>query len=348
MFFRPRNSLPRSLDRSDLFQPPWIFRNGHIQTLAGLYIYSPLANRPNSTSCASVVTEIPLDDGDRLVYHDDCPATWNSGDRVALLLHGLSGSHASPDMTRIARLLNQKNVRTARLDWRGCGAGVALARYSYHSGRSDDLLATIVDITTRCPGSPVCLIGVSLGGNVLLKLLGENSCAEQGLSAVDRAIAVCPPIDLHSTVTELGRGLTRLYDRYFCKACIRDVRHRQKMRPDAIIPDGWYSRLPQTLHEFDETFTAPVSGFASALDYYTQSSSKQFLASIKVPTLLIAAQDDPIVPFRQFQTADYSPWTKLMAPYHGGHVGFCTPWGLGWLDQRILEWVVQSPDACLS
>ncbi|MDB5388081.1 MAG: hypothetical protein JWM11_3727 [Planctomycetaceae bacterium] len=335
------NHLSENLEGADLFRPPWFFRNGHVQTLAGMYVYSPRASRHNSTPCPSTAGEVLLDDGDRLVYHDDFPAGWKPGDRVALLLHGLSGSHASPDMTRIARLLNQKNVRTIRLDWRGCGAGVALARYPYHSGRSNDLLATIAEIRTRCPGSPMTVIGVSLGGNVALKLLGEPRGAGESLAGVDRAIAVCPPIDLSATVKSLRKGLTQLYDRYFCKACIRDVHHRQQMRPDAIVPDGWYAHPPRTLYEFDDTFTAPVSGFASASDYYAKSSSNQFLAGITIPTLVIAAQDDPIVPFQQFNAADYSATTQLLAPRHGGHMGFCTSRGLGWLDHQIVEWTVR-------
>lgn len=336
------NHFSENLEGGDLFRPSWIFRNGHVQTLAGMYVYSPWAGRHNPESCLSTSGEVVLDDGDRLAYHDDLPAGWKPGDRVALLLHGLSGSHASPYMSRIARLLNQKNVRTVRLDWRGCGAGVALARYTYHSGRSNDLLATIADIGIRCPGSPITVIGFSLGGNVTLKLLGEPRGTAEGLAQVDRAIAVCPPIDLSTTVKSLRKGLRKLYDRYFCKACIRDVRHRQRLRPDAVVPDGWYAHPPRTLYEFDETFTAPVSGFASAADYYAKSSSNQFLTTIKIPTLVIAAQDDPIVPFGQFEAADYSSTTKLLAPRHGGHMGFCTARGLGWLDHHIVAWTVRS------
>lgn len=332
----PRPQLAENL--ADPFRPPWFYRNGHVQTLVGMYVYGSGVSRPDSTVCTA--GEISLSDGDRLMYHDDCPASWNPGDRVALLLHGLSGSHASPYMSRIAGLLNQKNVRTFRLDWRGCGAGIALARYPYHSGRSDDLLAAVTEIKRRCPGSPLTVIGFSLSGNITLKMLGEAGARAESHNAVERAIAVCPPIDLSTTVRSLRKGLTRLYDRYFCQALIRDVRSRQQLRPDAVVPDGWYSRPPRTLYEFDDTFTAPVSGFDSASDYYAKSSSNQFLSTIRIPTLVIAAQDDPVIPFHQFQAADYSSITKLLAPRHGGHLGFCTTRGPGWLDQQIVEWTV--------
>jgi predicted alpha/beta-fold hydrolase len=113
------------------------------------------------------------------------------------------------------------------------------------------------------------------------------------------------------------------------------------LRPDSIVPDGWFSQRPRTLYEFDDTFTAPVCGFESALDYYTRSSANQFMAGITIPTLVIAAQDDPLIPFPQFQAVDYSPSTELRAPRHGGHLGFCTPRGLGWLDRQIVEWTVR-------
>lgn len=335
-----RLHLAENLESTVPFRPSWLFRNGHVQTLAGMYVYGPWASRQNSTPCTSTASEVLLSDGDRLIYQDDCPASWKPGDRVALLLHGLSGCHASPYMSRIARLLNQKNVRTFRLDWRGCGAGIAHARYPYHSGRSDDLLATITEIKLRCPDSPITVIGFSLSGNITLKLLGEAGGCAESLVKVDRAIAVCPPIDLRLTVQSLRKGLTRLYDRYFCKSLIQDVRNRQRLRPDAVVPDGWYARPPRTLYEFDDTFTAPVSGFNSAADYYAKSSSNQFLAAIRVPTMIIVAQDDPVIPFHQFEAADYSASTTLLAPRHGGHLGFCTARGLGWLDQHIVEWTV--------
>jgi predicted alpha/beta-fold hydrolase len=303
-----------------------------------MYVYARRGGRSDGSELATT-GEVALSDGDRVVFHDQSPATWTLGGPVALLLHGLTGSHASPYMARIARLLNRQNVRTVRLDWRGCGTGVALARYPYHSGRSSDVLATLAEIRSRCPGSPISLIGFSLGGNVALKLLGEARQPGETLADVARAMAVCPPIDLYRTVSSLWTGWARLYDRYFCRACIRDVRHRQRLRPDAVVPEGWFARPPRTMYEFDETFTAPVCGFASARDYYARSSACQYLPVIAIPTLVIAAQDDPVIPFGQFADADFSPTTRLLAPRHGGHLGFCPPRGLGWLDRRILDFI---------
>lgn len=327
-----------NLAGKDRLLPPWFFRNGHIQTLAGMYLYSKLSSRRQVSQNIATSGEVLLSDGDRLVFQDDRPLNWQPGSRVALLLHGLGGSHASPYMARIARLLNKQQVRTFRLDWRGCGAGAALARYPYHSGRSSDVVTTIRQIESRCPDSPIAVIGFSLGGGVALKLLGEERESADRVDVVDRAIAVCPPIDLQTTVNALSKGLGRLYDRYFYKYCIRHIRQRHRLHPDTIVPDGWFSKLPKTMHEFDNTYTAPVCGFESARDYYSRCSANQFLSNIKVPTLVIAAQDDPLIPFNQFKAADYSSTTALLAPRHGGHLGFCTPRGPAWLDRQIVEW----------
>ena len=328
-------SLKGPAKQMDSFQPPWMFRNGHIQTLAGTYLFGRKANRlllPTPT----LIQEVRVDCGDLVVFHDDCPATWKPGDRVALLLHGLAGSHQSPYMKRIAAQLYQRGVRTMRLDFRGCGAGVTLARYPYHSGRSDDLMATILSIQALCPESPLCLIGFSMGGNVALKLLGEVG----NIEGVERAVAVCPPIDLSLTIDFIGSGLARVYDAYFAKTCIQNVRRRQLARPDAIIPAGWFERPPRNMREFDETFTAPVCGFTSAAHYYQSASARQFLSEITIPTLIIAAQDDPVIPFEPFTQTDLSASTQLRAPRHGGHIGFVTARGPSWLDHQIIDWTI--------
>lgn len=332
---------PDLVDHRDLFLPPWVLRNGHVQTLVGTYVFGKSAHRHVVKPIVSTMGEVPLDDGDRLSYHDDCPLDWQPGDRVALMLHGLAGSYLSPYMVRIASKLNHHNVRTFRLNWRGCGTGVSLARYPYHSGRSDDVRATIAELQIRCPNSPIYLIGFSMGGNITLKLLGEAGAIDHGNDGVRRAASICPPVDLTFTVDSLKTGLASWYDAYFTKACIRDVRRRQQLRSDTIVPEGWFSKLPKTMREFDDTFTAPVCGFESGDDYYSKCSALQFLPTIAVPTVIIAAKDDPVVPFSPFEGAVLSPSIKLIAPRHGGHMGFVTARGTGWLDQQIIDWVLE-------
>lgn len=332
-------SLQRLASHREVFLPPWLFRNGHVQTLVGTYVFGRKPYLPPPST--ETLIEVPLIDGDRLMCHDDCPPGWKPGDQVVLLLHGLAGSHASPYMCRLAMRFYQRNVRAFRLNWRGCGTGMHLARYPYHSGRSDDLQTAVNAIRTLCPGSPLSVIGFSMGGNVALKWLGELGATSGDASPVTRAIAVSPPIDLSTTIDFIGTGLARLYNSYFCKVCIRSVRKRRQVCPDAIVPEGWFERPPRSMREFDESFTAPICGFESAADYYSRSSSIKFLPDISIPTLIIAAQDDPVVPFSPFGRAVLSETTQLRAPRHGGHVGFITHAGPGWLDQQILEYVLK-------
>lgn len=341
------SSEPVSLARhhwtkqGERFAPPWVFRNGHIQTLAGTYVFGRWTGSPLLPTNISTTGEIPLLDGDRLSYEDDCPTGWQPGDLVVAMFHGLAGSISSPYMPRIARLFNQRQVRTIRVNWRGCGTGIELARYPYHSGRSDDVLATIEVVRTLCPGSPIGLVGFSMGGNIVLKFLGEQreNAAQMG---VVRALAACPPINLSFTVDSLKTGLARFYDQYFTKACIQDVRRRLKSRPDAVIPEGWFDRLPKGMRQFDDSFTAPVCGYASSEDYYSKSSGNQFVPLITVPTLIVAAQDDPVIPFIQFTKLDLPESVHLMSTRHGGHMGYITSFGSGWLDRQIVEWITGS------
>lgn len=326
----------------NLFHPWWPLRNGHVQTLAGTYVFGRWTGRRALPQVTLTLGEVAVDDGDRLVYLDDCPPGWRLGDPVVLLLHGLSGDHNSPYMRRIASKFYRRQIRVVRLDWRGSGAGMKLARYPYHSGRSADLLAAVEALQDRIPDSPLNVVGFSMGGNILLKLLGEVGAAGKGGAGISKAIAVCPPIDLVFTIDSLQSGLASLYDRFFAKACFRDVCRRQQQRPDAVIPDGWFARRPRTLREFDESFTAPVCGFASANDYYIRSGAIRFLSTIAMETLIIATADDPVIPFDQFVKADYPPHVKLHATRHGGHMGFVTARGSGWMDDQILSWILNS------
>ncbi len=326
----------------ELFRPPWLLRNAHVQTLTGAYVFGRWRQDPPFPSITTVLGQVLLDDGDRLVYHDDCPSEWKPGDPVVLLLHGLAGSHASRYMIRIGSKFNRLNLRTFRLDWRGSGAGMPFARYPYHSGRSEDLLAAVQSIQRLCPNSAIHVVGFSMGANVALKLLGEVGAASHGTGGITRAVAVCPPIDLSQTIEFIQTGLARQYNNYFARLCVRDVTRRKQLRPDSIVPEGWLARPPREMREFDESFTAPVCGFASAEAYYAHSSAKQYLPVIAVPTLIIAAQDDPLIPFDPFKDAVLSPAVQLLAPKYGGHMGFVTTTGPGWLDCQIIDWVTEN------
>jgi predicted alpha/beta-fold hydrolase len=318
-----------------IFRPHPLVRGGHAQTVLGAYL--PHAARENG----SVQHRIGLADGDQLVLHDDCPANWKPGNRSALLLHGLGGCHGSPYMLRLALKLNAAGVRAFRLDQRGCGAGFALAQHPGHAGRSEDARAALERIGELCPDSPVSMIGYSLGGNIALKLAGE--CGSDPPGHLDSALAVGPPIDLQYCCEHMKTGLNWIYDRTFIRALVALVKRRHRELPELhacapLVPP------PKWLIDFDNRYTAPLSGFADARDYYARCSSAPLLPNIRIPTQILTAADDPLIPVAMLRKAQRSSAVELHIADSGGHIGYFAKSGLDpdrrWLDWRLVEWVL--------
>ena len=316
-----------------------LVRGGHAQTIVGAYL-------PHALKLASPTVDhrLTMPDGDVLVMHDNCPARWSPGDRVVLLIHGLGGGHHSPYCVRMAARLGERGVRTFRLDQRGCGAGVDLARYPGHAGRSEDAAAALQRIAELCPGSPVSAIGYSLGGNIVLKLAGE--CGAQPPAGLDQVAAVCPPIDLSVCSANIGQGSNWIYDRTFIKSLMRLVEARATQSPEFYERTPLLPR-PKRLFEFDDPITAPLSGFANAAEYYAKCSASPLLSRIEVPTLIIAAADDPLIPAAIFARTQRSSAVELHVAEGGGHLGFLAARSRDpdrrWLDWRLLDWLAMAP-----
>jgi len=225
------------------------------------------------------------------------------------------------------------------MDLRGCGAGEHLAKFPVHAGRSEDVAAALAHVMETCPNSPVFLVGFSMGANLVLKLLGE--LGSQRPDHLAGAMAVAPPIDLVTCARNMERGINCLYNRSFLRTLLRTANERRQRVPAELAPP--LSPRPITLREFDHRFTAPLAGFASAEEYYERASSAPLLKNIEVPTVVLTAADDPIVPVQPFESASYSPLAKLVVVPSGGHLGFFGKSGLDpdrrWLDWRIVDWV---------
>jgi predicted alpha/beta-fold hydrolase len=242
-------------------------------------------------------------------------------------------------MLRCSAKLRARGARVFRMDLRGCGAGIGLARHPLHAGRSEDAAAVLAYVNGLCPGSPIHLVGFSMGANIILKLAGELGCDPPAHLA--SVMAVSPPIDLHLCTQNIQRGLNRVYDRRFVRSLIRHIHQRSTLVPNMLsrplVP------RPRWLKEFDSVFTAPLAGFADVDDYYSRASSGPLLARIAVPTLIVTAASDPIVPVAPFERAAYSPTTQLAIAPCGGHLGFiAAPWidaDVRWLDWRVVEWI---------
>jgi hypothetical protein len=306
-------------------------RGGHAQTLL-CYLFGGARYPYQATQRI-----VDLPDGDQIVLHDDCPDSWRTGDPAALLIHGLAGCHRSAYMVRAAVRLGQAGVRTFRMDMRGCGAGFLLAIHPMHSGRTEDVDAALVEVARWCPGSPITLIGYSLGGNLAL-----NAVAKVGRLHVSlrNCVAVCPPVDLATCSREMQRGLGRHYDRYFTRLLLGQLAERRKKKPHA--PDVRIDQRPRTLWQFDDSVTAPLGGFDSAEHYYAETSSGPHLAKIDVPTRIVADRHDPMVPFHSIEAPERSPAVRLLATQGAGHLGFLGRRGNDpdrrWLDWRLVEW----------
>ena len=321
------------------FRPHPLIRGGHWQTIAGAYWPGKL-DLPGAHQ-----HRVPLPDGDSIVLHDDGPA---GGRTVALLVHGLGGCGQSGYLLRCSTKLRARGVRVFRMDLRGCGAGIALARQPLHAGRSEDAAAALGHVSNVCPGLPIHLVGFSMGANIVLKLAGElGANTPASLASV---IAVSPPIDLVACSKAIGRSLRGVYDRRFVRSLLVHVAARERLVPDALTRP--LLPRPKSLREFDDRFTAPLSGYSDVNDYYTRASSAPLLSRIAVPTLIVAAASDPIVPLAPFELASYSSTTQLAITPCGGHLGFVAASGIDpdrrWLDWRVAEWVCQaSVRACL-
>jgi len=316
------------------FRPHPLLRGGHAQTLAGVFL-------PSDERLAGTRTHVVhLADGDAVVVHDDVPAGWAPGDPAALLVHGLTGDHQSGYMVRIAARLVARGVRTFRKDARGWGAGERLARRPANAGRSDDVRVVLHTIATLCPGSDLAVAGFSLGANMVLKMLGEAPDALP--RALRRAVAVNAPIDLHASLCAMETGANRIYDAYFTRMLLRHVAHLRRSVPDLDWPDPEFA--PRSLRAFDDTYTAPLSGYRGAADYYAQASSKPFLAGIRTPTVLLTAEDDPIVPPAMLPPRPPSPAITLHRAPGGGHLGYIAAdrggdSGRRWMDARVAHWL---------
>jgi hypothetical protein len=317
------------------FEPAAGLSNGHLQTLFGAF-------RPaRPTITGTVQRKICFSDGDFAVLHDDRPEEWSRGDHVVLLMHGMAGCHQSGYMARTASKLKRRNARVFRMDHRGCGAGEHLAENPYHAGRTRDLESAIRMLERLCPGSPISVAGFSLSGNLLLRYLGDDPA---GLPpSLFRAVAICPPVDLQHCVEQLGTTrMGQRYDWYFARQLVNQLAGKPQWRDD--VPLAWAKRLPRSIIEFDELYTAPASGFDSAEHYYTEASARSFIGNISVSTAILAAEDDPMVSSAPLKRLQLPSNVELCLTKHGGHLGFMGRKGVDadqrWMDWRVVDWLL--------
>jgi predicted alpha/beta-fold hydrolase len=301
------------------YRPAWWVPGAHAQTLWGKFF------RPRST-LATRLERWETPDGDFIDLHRlDGPT---HAPRL-LFLHGLEGTVRSHYVAGFFAEAQRRGWAADLMIFRGCGDEPNRAPRFYHSGETTDLAFVLDRLLCENPHVPVVLAGVSLGGNVLLKFLGERGT---GVPRQLRAAAVISvPFDLERGSRFIATGISRIYDRHFLRTLRPKAMAKLRQFPDLFDR----SRLDRatSIYDFDDAVTAPVHGFADAHDYYSRSSSLGWISRVRVPTLLLSAVDDPFLP------ADVLDEVRAIAKVndaltveftkHGGHVGFIAgrwPW----------------------
>ncbi len=320
------------------FHPPRLLDGPHLQTLCG-YFFAGV--KPLAGTCSRSVL---LEDGDAIVLHEDRPAVQASDSPAVLLMHGLGGCHQSGYMIRVAEKLVARGYTTYRMDHRGSGAAIHAARLPYHAGLAADAVAAVDEIARINPESPVAIVGFSLSGNIVLKALATGTWRVRPPAC---AIAVNPPIDLDLGSQALARSQNRIYEQRFVKFLASQLATRLQFTPHAPRPD--WKRLPKSLREFDDRYTARVWGFAGVADYYARSSAKSELHLVDIPTLLLTSRDDPLIPVSMFAEVP-TEMIHLHIAQGGGHLGYIAgktndP-DRRWMDWRIVDFLArQFPDS---
>lgn len=246
-----------------------------------------------------------------------------------LLLHGLEGGMHSHYARAMFREASQRGWAADLLLFRSCGTEPNRLPRSYHSGETTDPLWIIEQLVHEFPHAPLGLMGVSLGGNVLCKLLGEQSTRLP--AQVVGAVAMSVPFDLARASRHLGRGFGAIYEKFFLKSLIPKALSKIDRHPE--LAPLRHVAAARTLWAFDDAFTAPLHGYRDAADYYARASALPFLANIRLPTLLLNAEDDPFLPADVLtevrEAVRHNEHVEIEFPARGGHVGFTAgrrPW----------------------
>ncbi|MEO1223258.1 MAG: alpha/beta fold hydrolase [Pseudomonadota bacterium] len=293
---------------------PWL--TGDLQTIRNTAVGGLRSLASELDRLAAEKLTIDLSGGDKLVATLNRPAT--AADRpLAILIHGLTGCEDSPYVRVSALGLLAKGFPVLRLNLRGAGLSQPLCRGLYHAGRTEDLAAVMTALPDGMARHGVVAVGYSLGGNMLLKYLGERG-ADAGLSA---AVTVSAPIDLSATERCMARRRNLPYHRY-----VLSRMQREALAPPSDLSEDQKTRVRRasSVYEFDDWFVAPRNGFGTANRYYEICSSKAYLAGVRVPTLIIHGSDDPWIPAEMYRVPDWRnlPFLRLLMAPGGGHVGF--------------------------
>jgi predicted alpha/beta-fold hydrolase len=308
---------------------PWWLPGGHLQTIvsAKWVPLLPIAYRRERWATP---------DADFIDIDFAAPEPAQQEAPILVLFHGLEGSSSSHYSRATMRATADRGWRGLVVHFRGCSGEVNLLPRAYHSGDSEEGDWILRRIHARWPSAPLYAVGVSLGGNMLAKWLGERAESARFVTA---AASVGSPLDLAAGGAALGRGLNRLYTRMFLATLKPKAVSKAERFPG--VADATRLHASRNLYEFDNAYTAPVHGFRDTDDYWRRASGKPWLAAVRVPHLVLNALNDPFVPAASLpQRFEVSSFVQLEQPAGGGHIGFASgpmPGRLDFLPQRLFD-----------
>ena len=306
--------------------PPWWMNNPHVQT-----ILPALIKPTGQLEMETVRWATP--DGDHL---DTARLDAAAPGPVLVLFHGLEGSKDSHYALGFAAEAKRRGWTFVLPHFRGCGADLNVGPRAYHSGDHAEIDWILRRIKSEAGNQPVVAVGISLGGNALMRWAGEHRSSASGV--VHAAAAISAPLDLTASGEAMGRGFNRVvYTRMFLSTMVPKALAKWAQYPGLF--DRKLLLKAKTLYDFDDAFTAPVHGFRDAKDYWSRASAKPHLKHVVVPSLLLNARNDPFVPWESLPTdSDVSAAVTLWQPQCGGHVGFPEATGrsrIGFHTQRM-------------
>ena len=311
------------------FHSRWWAWNTHVHT-----IWFSQFEEKKKVDCKRFEIETPDDDFLELDILD-----LDNNKPVVALFHGLEGSSERIYIRNLMYDLKEAGFSSVALNFRGCGSRLNKQKRFYHSGETSDYLLLFDWIRKEFPGRPVYAVGFSLGGNALVKSLGELGASHP----VQKAVAVSPPYDLREGSINLHRGFNRIYEYRFIQTLAKKAALKKVHYPDIPRFHG------NSVYEFDDQVTAPIHGFDSADHYYETCSSKHFFKTVRKPLLVIHSKQDTLCPleFAPFDDLESNSYIETVFTQQGGHVGFMsTP--NNWLNRTILSWLDSPNDSYLA
>ncbi|MGA9325758.1 MAG: alpha/beta fold hydrolase [Salegentibacter sp.] len=309
------------------YNAPRLFRNAHLST-----IYAATLRKVNFATQERERLELP--DSDFLDL--DWSFSERKSSRLLILMHGLAGSAQRPYMLGMSKIFTENGWDTAAMNFRSCSGELNRLFRSYNGGATEDLEAVVKHVLEKKKYKEIAIAGFSLGGNLLMKYLGENRELPAEIKA---AVAVSTPCDLGASLEELNKSRNFIYSKRFEKNLKDELYQRQLAFPDQIEKQEIANC--NSLLAIDELYTSKAHGYKSAQDYYEKCSCLQFLPNIRIPSLIINAENDSFLSANSYpvEIAEKSQHLHLEIPTHGGHVGFIRRNKSYYHEQRTLEFV---------